>query len=403
MLSIFKAIRVASGTALLLLIVGQVSEAYAQVGLAGAEFQTLQPYPHVHALGNATVAASSSPGAIGVNPATIGESEAARVGGNFNLRRGPVYSSPWFLPETWIAAPSATVKRGDWAAGVQVKHFSRRTLDQRDPQGRRLPDLEQFEQSIKLAVAFDLSSRLTVGGAGNLIRSRVKRRTGNEVKLHPTLDLGVHYATEIEQGTVRLRPGVGFSLTDFGATLSSIGPDDAPAPTTFRAGGALEAASSSSRFGRPEWQVGLYGALSNLLVSGTFRQKDGREYFEADGPFTALFNGWGRTKGGIEGRSGERAEVGPWERLKKHVGIELGVLDALSVRLGRFHESDDNGGRQYTAFGLGVDVYYVSLDASWTLGDDPPLDQVSYGRLTVRIPLSDSPRNFWPALLGGGD
>ena len=164
MLSIFKAIRVASGTALLLLIVGQVSEAYAQVGLAGAEFQTLQPYPHVHAVGNATVAASSSPGAIGVNPATIGESEAARVGGNFNLRRGPIYSSPWFLPETWIAAPSATVKRGDWAAGVQVKHFSRRTLDQRDPQGRRLPDLEQFEQSIKLAVAFDLSSRLTVGG-----------------------------------------------------------------------------------------------------------------------------------------------------------------------------------------------------------------------------------------------
>jgi hypothetical protein len=166
MQSIFKVVRAASGTVLLFLILGQVSGTHAQVGFAGAEFQTIQPYPHVHALGNATVAAYSSPGAIGVNPATIGGSEAVRVGGNFNLRRGPVYSSPWFFPDTWIAAPSATVKRGDWAAGIQVKHFSRRTLEQRDPQGRRLPDLEQFEQSIKLAVAFDLSPRLTVGGRG---------------------------------------------------------------------------------------------------------------------------------------------------------------------------------------------------------------------------------------------
>jgi hypothetical protein len=143
--------------------------------------------------------------------------------------------------------------------------------------------------------------------------------------------------------------------------------------------------------------------LSNLLVSGTLRQEDGREYFEADGPLQALFNGWGSTKGIIEERSGERAEVGPWERLRKHVGIEMEVLDAFSVRLGRFHESDDNGGRQYTAFGLGLDMYYVSLDASWTLESELTFRDFSYGRLTVRIPLSDSPRNFWPALLGGGD
>ncbi|PSQ62757.1 MAG: hypothetical protein BRD27_01760, partial [Bacteroidetes bacterium QH_10_64_19] len=78
---------------------------------------------------------------------------------------------------------------------------------------------------------------------------------------------------------------------------------------------------------------------------------------------------------------------------------EMSVLDILSLRLGRFHESDDNGGRQYTALGLGLDAYYVSLGASWTLGDER-FQQYSYGRLTVRIPLSDSPRNFWPALLG---
>lgn len=130
-------------------------------------------------------------------------------------------------------------------------------------------------------------------------------------------------------------------------------------------------------------------------------EDEGTEYFDADGPFKGLFSGWGSTRG-VFMRSGERAEVGPWERITKHVGAEMSVLDLLSVRLGRFHESDDNGGRQYTVLGVGLDAYYVSLDASWDFRDEP-VDQLSYGRLTVRIPLSDSPRNFWPALLGDID
>ncbi|PSQ95014.1 MAG: hypothetical protein BRD53_04590 [Bacteroidetes bacterium SW_7_64_58] len=53
--------------------------------------------------------------------------------------------------------------------------------------------------------------------------------------------------------------------------------------------------------------------------------------------------------------------------------------------------------------GFGIDAYYVSLDASWTAGDEERYQDLSYTRLTVRIPLSDSPRNFWPALLGNGE
>jgi hypothetical protein len=120
------------------------------------------------------------------------------------------------------------------------------------------------------------------------------------------------------------------------------------------------------------------------------------------GLFTALINGW-RSAKGIVGPPGEQETVGPWERITKHVGIEMSVLDVFSLRLGRFHESDELKGWQYTALGFGLDAYYVSLDASWTLGDEESSQQFSYGRLTVRIPLSDSPRNFWPALLGNGE
>jgi len=377
----------------------------AQVFQTAYDFQTIQPHPYVHALGNATVAARGYPGAIGVNPATIGTEGAVRIGSNVNLSDAPLYSSPGIstpFTDYWITAPSATVKMGRWAAGVQIKHFSRGSIEVRDPFGGTLRTIDIFEQSIKLAGAYDVTSSVTVGGGVNLIRSRGRYQYEEGVKTQLTVDLGVHYQTKAEPGFVTLRPSLGLSITDFGGNVSvQRQPGDLAAPTTIRGGGTLQITSQSRQFGRPEWRIGLYGALSNRLVSGEFVEEDGREYFKADGPFKALFAGWGSTTGVFQSR-GERAEVSPWERITKHVGAEMSVLDILSLRLGRFHESDDNGGRQYTALGLGLDAYYVSLDASWTLGDER-FQQYSYGRLTVRIPLSDGPRNFWPALLGNGE
>jgi hypothetical protein len=399
-----RLLSLATGIALVLFGIGNPRLANAQFLQTAFEFQTFQPHPFVHALGNATVAARSYPGAIGVNPATIGTEGAVRIGSNANLSQGPVYSSPWILseiaPEIWITAPSGTVKMGRWAAGVQVKHFSLGSTEIRSAQGDILRTIDSYQQSIKLATAFDVTSRITVGGGVNLIRSHLgSTQPSSDTKVHPTVDLGVHYQTRVEQNFVTLRPALGLSLTDFGGNVSYKNQrGDSPAPTTIRGGGALQVVSRSTQFGRPEWRIGLYGALSNRLVSGEYVRENGREYFEADGPFIALIEGWGRAKG-IIGPSGEPETVGPWERITKHAGLEMSVLDVFSLRLGRFHESDDLGGWQYSAIGFGLDAYYVSLDASWTLGDQR-FQNFSYGRLTVRIPLSDSPRNFWPALLG---
>ena len=387
-----------------LLGIGSPRPASAQFFQSAFRFQTIQPHPYVHALGNATVAARGYSGAIGVNPATIGREGAVRIGSNVNLSQGPLYSSPWIRPSSarWVAAPSATLKMARWAAGIQIKHFSWENIKFRNPQGESF-GTNAFQQSIKGVAAYDVTSKVTVGAGVNLLRSRVPFRFGKDVEVHPTFDLGVQYETRVEKEFATLRPALGLSLTDFGGNVSYVNQrGDLSAPTTIQGGGALQLTSQSKQFGRPEWRVGLYGALSNLLVSGEYVEEDSIEYFEADGPFTALFNGWGSTRG-VAGPSGEPADVGPWERITKHVGMEVSVLDILSLRLGRFHESDDNGGRQYTAFGVGLNAYYVSLDASWTLGNEETFQQYSYGRLTVRIPLSDSPRNFWPALLGTGE
>jgi hypothetical protein len=401
MRSTFKVVLLSIGV---LFGICSVRPAPAQVLQTAYDFQTVQPHPYVHALGNATVAASGYSGAIGVNPATVGTEGTVRIGSNVNLSRGPVYSSPWNVSPliNSIATPSVTMKRGRWATGVQVKHFDWENREVRNPQGEVI-GTTAFQQSIKGVAACEVNPMVTVGAGMNLIRSRLPSRFGSGVELHPTLDLGVQYQTQVEKDFVNLRPALGLSMTDFGGNVSYENrPGDLAAPTTIRGGGALNVTSQSKQFGRPEWRIGLYGALSNLLVSGEFVEENGEEYFEADGPFKALFTGWSSTTGVFRSR-GELAEVSPWERITKHAGLEMGVLDILSIRLGRFHESDDSGGRQYTALGFGLDAYYVSLDASWTLGDEEPFQQYSYGRLSVRIPLSDSPRDFWPALLGNGE
>lgn len=396
------------GIALLLSWGKSVRPANAQYLQTVFNFQTIQPHPHVHALGNATVAARGYPGAIGVNPATIGTDGAVRIGSNANLSQGPVYSSPWIVSTPWITAPSGSLKMGRWAAGVQVKHFSLGSTEIRSPDGSDRRIIDSYQQSIKLAGAFEATPRIAVGGGVNLIRSRLgsggtRFRNSGDVKVHPTIDLGVHYQTRIDPGFVILRPALGLSLTDFGSNSSydESEPGDSPVPTTLRGGGALQIVSQSTLFSRPEWRIGLYGALSNQLVSGEYVQENGDRYFEADGPFTALVQGWGSTRGNFGPR--EQATVGPWEQITKHLGMEMSVLDIFSLRLGRFRESENLRGWQYTALGIGLDAYYVSLDASWTLESELTFRDLSYGRLTVRIPLSDSPRNFWPALLGGID
>lgn len=377
-----------------------------QVGLTRARFQTIQPNPFVQALGNATVAARGYPGAVGVNPATIGRAGLVSTSSNVQLRNGPLFSSPWplglrFVEELWVTAPSVSVKRGGWAGAFQIKHFSLGTIEVRNSEGESLGEINQFEQSIKVAVARDLTEHVTVGTGVNLIRLR---HTGTGVDDReqtttlPTLDLGVHYERELKSEGVRLSPAAGISLTDFGPTISFEGdPNVYGAPMTARIGGALTAASTAQWRQRPAWRAGLYAAVSNRLVSGTASGREGRGAFRADGPFRALVAGWGTTRG--QQTPDGVAQVGPWERLNKHVGLNLSLYDLLSVRVGRYHEDEDNGARQYTSLGFGLDAYYLALDVSWVPNDEKSPQRVGYGRLTVRVPLTRHPRNFWPDLL----
>lgn len=148
---------------------------------------------------------------------------------------------------------------------------------------------------------------------------------------------------------------------------------------------------------RPLLEIGLYGVLSYQLTNVREVSEDGVTYADADGPLRAFFySGWSSARG-EQLPSGDVVQLSVWEQSIKHAGAELRLLDVLSLQWGRFHEHERNGNRQFTTYGVGIDLYYLALNHSWT---EEGSNQRSFWRLTGRIPLNrDDPHNFWPTFL----
>ncbi len=386
-----------------------------------ASFLNFHPQPQIHALGNATVALEAYQGAIGVNPASISESGVLRFG--TNVSSDHLLASEW-LPSTeytrdwWVASPSVSMQIGRISGAARFTYFSRgkTEFEVRDSQGNRLGLArgEGFGKSITIAGAYEFTSNLTGGIAFRRIRQqkvllsyrpgsgRSSNDFGEFTETTPAIDLGLHYDWTLGNEYVTVHPSFGWSLTNFGPNVDFpqlVG--DEALPMRMRAGIAANMVSARTWQNRPFVRVLLSSALSKPLVSYSLKSNaSGDTIRVADGPLRTLFNsGWTSRRGQVV--EGDVTQLSVWEQVIKHVGVEVSLFDIFSLRLGRFHENPDAGPRQYTAYGFGVDLHFVALQHSWSRKDDTLRN--SFWRLTARIPLSESPRNFWPALLRGED
>lgn len=395
---------------LLVLLGGAVAPtSSAQDGQPTPLFLKIYPQPRVYALGNATVALDEYSGAIDINPAALGEDGSVRFGTNVGAGAGPIYASDWLpdsraLGDLWVSNGGGSVRRGSWALGAHWKFLSVGSVEVRDETGRSVGVFDLSEWETTVAGAYDVSKGVTLGVGVKLIRweTVVGRRNPELVgTTTPAVDLGVQYDRSFQTGSAEMRPLLGWSLTNFGPNqdLDGSQPGDAPLPMTMRVGAGGEIATTRRWQNRSVFQLGIYGALSNVLWNNDIVCESGGNrgncYSDADGPFRTLFStGWTARAFG----PGNEGRVSVWEQTVRHIGAEIRFADILSVQRGHFTEDEKNGNREYTTYGFGVDLYYVAIDHAWMVGDGRLNN--SFWRLTGRIPLDgNNLRNFWPDVM----
>ena len=380
-------------------------------GQAGATalFQTIDANARSRALGEATVALRGYAGAAQVNPATIGLDGFVQTG--TNLSGASLFRTLWPYG-AWITSPSVDVKLGRWALGYQYKGFDldyEASYRANNEAGYITFKTDVYDYAHKLAAAFDLRPSLALGLGLNWIRSEdldFFAENQDEVGSPATqtasgfsLDLGVFYERGFSVPYARLRPSLGWSLTDFGPTIR-YGDRDLrdPLPMTMRGGAALQAETAAQLWSRPLLSLGLYGQLSKMLARTEFDFVTGER--EVYGPFRALFGTWGPYDVSLNADESEAITVSTLDQIATHRGLEMSLMHILYLRSGFFYESEYNGGRKLASGGWGLDLYYLALDRTWVHPQDGFVDEISFWKLTARVPLGgEAEGNFWPNLL----
>ncbi len=373
-------------------------------GVGAAFFQTIIVDPYSQALGEATVALRGYPGAASINPAAIGRPQTIQLGSNWDSGSGGLFQTPWipqFFENVWVASPAVDVRLRRWAFAYQFKQFTLADIEFRDAQNNLLDIVDIKDRSHKVIVAYDLRPNLTLGLGLNLVRTQFGSLLSinsltSEVGTTVSLDLGVVYGLTFDVPYLRLKPSLGWSLTDFGRPIRFEGAlRDDPLTMLMRGGLSPQAEVNEQWLRRPIVTVGLHGGLSKYLVAV---DDDGKPY----GPFAALVKAWKPFEVRINALNDEVAEfkkIGALDQLITHAGLELSLLKMVFLRWGHFDEPEYIGDRTYGTFGFGVDLYYVALDYSKARSDDSFFDGMTFWRLTARVPLASSPDNFWPELL----
>lgn len=394
------------GTMLLaIFLIAVPLKAEAQVGIPDVEFQRLtpafqsqeiHPHPVLRALGEATVAAHGYPGAARINPATFGTPDQVRVGSNISLGgNGPLPSSDWLFGSTWTTNPYVEAQHGRWAGAYQYRRFDAGSVQDRN----------NIQTAHTLSGAYTLSDRWRVGAGVNILYEAISgQRIGADgepasSRRGVSVDLGAHYTRSFAVAEGTLHTSWGASLTDFGPHADtpkdgiSGAPSEEPLATRLRTGAAVGYALPAGWANRSPLSVDVFGALSKEMQA---YDETGDLY----GPFASLIQTWSAQPAfsttSVTGD--EQASLG--EQIMHHLGAQVKVYDILSLQAGRFHEPEAVGGRQYTTLGWGVDLYYVTLNRSWTASaHNGSFEDLGHWQITARIPLSESPRNFWPSLL----
>ena len=310
-------------------------------------------------MGDVGVATSADAFSIFHNPAKIAFNQnKISVGVNY---------TPWLrnLTDDIFVGNASYVNRfkENAAWGVDIKYFSLGQIELTDEAGTGTGTENPSEFSITGVYSMKLSEKFSMGIGLKYINSNLDVNDSNVNAVNSfAVDVSGYYQSdEKNYGSFNGRYRLGFNIANIGPKVEYTPGQENFIPTNAKIGGGFDFILDSQNI------VGLNLEFTKLLVpsSGT---ESTRGWFE--GMFTSLGD-----------RSfGEEAKETTWA-----LGAEYLYNNAFALRAGYFHESEDNGQRQFLTLGTGFTAKAFTLDLSYlvnTSAVNNPLEN------TLRFSLS---------------
>ncbi|MEX2639129.1 MAG: type IX secretion system outer membrane channel protein PorV [Balneolales bacterium] len=368
-------IRQTIAASIILLALAWTSETKAQVGISAVPFLQIEPDTRTAGMGNAGVAVADNASAVFWNPAGL----AFQSGNEISLTHAnwlPQFDVGLFYD--YLVGKYEIDGIGVVGGHITFLNLGEQTLTGEDDPNP-LGSFSSYEIATGLSYGFQLNDNFALGTGLRFIYSNLVPSgtmvSGQEARNGTSV--GLDLAGLYKSNPFRLfNRDAHFSA---GVNLSNIGPaiqytDEAqrdPLPTLLRLGWSYTMDLDTD-------------GLNTLTIANDFSKIMARNDTtgQAMGSIEALFNSWDTyTRTPDNGLS--YVDVPLSEQIMVGIGAEYWYNNQFALRTGFFHESPNNGNRQFLTFGAGLKYDFIGIDFSYlaTLEEYHPLAN------TIRLSL----------------
>lgn len=328
--------------------------------LTGAPFLRISPDSRAGGLGDQGVATSSDAFSQFWNAAKYPfHTNTASIGVNYTPWMGKLVNDTFLL---YAAYHQFLGQEERSTISASIYYFNMGSIDFRSlPVGGGEPEFQGTakpnEFSLDVAYGLKLSDTYSMAVTGRFIRSDLAGSFNSDNTLKAAnsfaIDVAGYYQSQKHTsfGDYEGQARAGWAVQNLGPRLDYTGNEDSRSylPTAARLGAGYDVFIDDVN------KVGLTLEASKLLVAG-------QEVIDTDAEGNPVYGI--PNVGVVEG-------IGKSFNNPKSImlagGLEYSYSDAFAVRGGYFHESAEQGGRQYATVGLGLKYQSFGLDLSYLI------------------------------------
>jgi hypothetical protein len=329
-------------------------------GESAVPFLLIEPSARVNGLAGSFTAVANDANAMFYNPAGISSMNYA----SFEYSKYEFYP---YLPKLYIRFLSSTFRIPNIGSfGIDLTYFYLGEHIRTDEVGNELGKFESKEWSLSLGYSTKLHLYTSVGASFKIVRSELGSSLGPDNNTGFAFDIGVLFNNFLPELCFKRRffdfkyqeylqhrifsgPSFGISIKNIGPHMTYISEAKDPLPQQLRIGAA--------------WYLVDTDVLGLLISSDIRKLLVKRDIEGANQFYQAWFTSW---------------KDFSFNQLKFSAGIEVTLFYILSLRAGRYLESEKYGGDNYWAYGFSIGPETLRLNWYYTENDNSYLEDITW-------------------------